>query len=123
VHEGVELECLDGAALSRENLFDADFDDVLACLAESPRTDAEPDGFFVRTGEMDGRSWRLNGQVHELGDRVWQVDLRGECPFAVIEDFLRLLGWPQTPVVFQPARLGLTLSEEGFRRWSARRGQ
>lgn len=115
---GVEMECLDRAALSRDNLFDVSFDAILAGLARLARTDAEPDGFFVRTGCESGRFWRLNGQLHELGERLWRADLRGDCTFAAIDEILGLLGWPHTPVVFQLVQKGVTLGEADFRRWA-----
>jgi hypothetical protein len=72
-------------------------------------------------GQLDGRDWRLSGQIHELDERVWRVDLRGACPSSAFDSILLALGWPQTPVAFQLVQLGLTLDEEDFRRCAAQR--
>jgi hypothetical protein len=119
-HAGVELECLEPTALSRDNLFDVGFDALMAALARLPRADTEPDGFFVLSGHADDHDWRLSGQIHELNERIWRVDLRGECPLATMEEILCMLGWPQVPVVFQIVQLGLTLGEVDFCRWASR---
>ena len=121
-HNGVALACLEPGGLSRDDLFDVGCDAVMAGLARMPRADAEPDGFFVLTGHADDRDWRLCGQIHELDERIWRVDLRGECPFATLEEILRMLGWPQMPVVFELVQLGLKLGEDDFRRWASQCG-
>jgi hypothetical protein len=118
---GVEITCLDTAALTRENLFSVGFDDVLARLAGLVRTDVEPDGFFVRTGQAAGRYWQLNGHLFELGEWLWRVDLRGEGPRQALDEVLLTLGWPETPLVYQLIPLGVTVDEADFRHWAQRR--
>jgi hypothetical protein len=113
---GALLDNLDETALTRDNLFDIGFDEALLRLAHLARADTEPDGFFVQTGETDACFWRLCGQLHELDGRLWRLDLRGDCPVAALDDVLRVLDWPQVPLVFQLVRLGLTLQEADFRR-------
>jgi hypothetical protein len=118
-HAAGALACLDAAALTRDNLFDVGFEALVASLSRLPRADTEPDGFFVLSGHVNGRDWRLSGQMHELDERVWRVDLRGACPSSAFDSVLLALGWPQTPVAFQLVQLGLTLDEEDFRRCAA----
>ena len=113
---GIDLTCLDPQALTRDNLFDVTFDEVLGRLAQLPRTDVEPDGFFVRTGEADGRRWCVNGHLFELDERLWRMDLHGESPVADFNDLLRPLGWPEMPLVFQLLQHGITVDERDFRR-------
>lgn len=94
------------------------------------RSDCEPDGFFLLTGGMgkappeDGGFWRLNGHMHELRDaageaRVHRVELSGACPAAALDSVLRTMGWPGATLAFELVHEGVTLTEEGFRRWAA----
>ena len=107
---------MDSRALTRDNLFDVTFDEVLRQLAQLPRTDVEPDGFFVRTGEVDGHSWCINGHLFELNDWLWRVDLHGDSPEVDLNDLLRPLGWPETPLALQLIQHGITVDEATFRR-------
>ena len=116
---GIELACLDPSPLTRENLFEVRFDEVLARLTALPRMDAEPDGFFVRTGAEGGHTWKLNGHLFELEDWLWRMDLHGECPPDALDEVLAAVGWPAVGVVFQLVRLGVTVGEADGRRWSS----
>lgn len=117
--EGSLVTTLDGRLLTRSNLFDVGFEDVHAALVRDARTDVEPDGYLVRTGETAGGLWRLQGHIFELGERVWRLDLSGRCPSPVLDEVLRALRWPAIPVVFQLTRHGITIAEADFRRWAS----
>ena len=105
--------------MTRENVFGLSFEEVQASLICLPRTDVEPDGFFVQSGEHGGTSWRLQGHLFELGGRLWRVDLSGKCPQQALDAVLQALGWPAIDVVFQLVRQGVTVDEGDFRRWAA----
>lgn len=115
---GLELACLDSRALTRENTFDLRFEEVQTRLSRLPRTDVEPDGFFVQTGEQVGRFWRLQGHLFDLNARLWRVDLSGQCPQGSFDAVLEVIGWPATELVFQLVPHGVTIGEGDFRRWA-----
>jgi hypothetical protein len=116
--DGVVLTCLGVDPFSRDNLFSVRFEEAAAMLAGYPGADVEADGFFVRTGHDRGRRWQLQGHLYELCDRLWRLDLRGECPSRSLDEALAVVGWPQTPIVVQLVPQGVTVDEIDFRRWA-----
>jgi hypothetical protein len=94
------------------------FEEMQASLLELPRSDCEPDGFFLITGHEDGKFWRLNGHMHEYEGQMHRVELHGECPAATLDDVLRTMGWPDVELVFELVKEGVTLREEEFRKYA-----
>jgi hypothetical protein len=94
------------------------FEEMQAALLELPRSDCEPDGFFLITGHEDDKFWRLNGHMHEYEGQMHRVELNGECPAATFDDVLRTMGWPAAELVFELVKEGVTLREKEFRAWA-----
>lgn len=94
-------------------------DTCLDRLAAMPRTAVEPDGSFVWSapaGDASGsRQWHVWGCLVERDEAVLHVDLRGVCPAEDFDRLLAVMGWPETPVMFQLPRAGVFLDEETFR--------
>lgn len=107
------------------------FEQMQASLAELPRSDLEPDGYFLLTGESASqdsaaRFWRLNGHMHEYAPpgsepMMHRLELHGECPSESLDAVLRTVGWPTTELAFELVREGVTLGEKEFRRWAEAR--
>ena len=114
---GVEVPTL------RAQTFDAflpvTFEEAYAALAKLPRIDIEPDGFFVISGDVDGRRWQLDGHLYDFGDRLHRVELHGDCPVESLDAILACLGWPETPLVFELVMEGVALAEPQFRLFAA----
>ncbi len=98
--------------------YDVTFDHTLSALIKLPRLDAEPDGFFVIAGELDGRRWQVDGHLYDFNDRLHRVELHGQCPPDAFDAILACLGWPATPLAFELVREGVALDEAAFRSWA-----
>ena len=114
---GAELPTL------RAQTFDAflpvTFEEAYDALAKLPRVDIEPDGFFVISGDRDGRRWQLDGHLFDFGDRVHRVELHGDCPPESLDAILACIGWPATPLAFELVKEGVALDEAAFRLFAA----
>ncbi|QDT68026.1 Transposase IS200 like protein [Planctomycetes bacterium MalM25] len=102
------------------------FEQMQAALAELPRCDCEPDGFFLLTGHTpEGVFWRLNGHMQEYqpedadGPSMHRIELNGECPVASLDAVLRTIGWPKAQLAFELVREGVTLIEADFREYAS----
>jgi len=119
---GVLLSTLAGSAGGPPELLSplpVDFEAMQQRIAEIPRADIEPDGFFLITGGKHDTFWRLNGHMHEFDGRMHRVELNGECPSETLDAVLRAAGWPNEELVFQLVMEGVTLDEANFRKWAA----
>jgi hypothetical protein len=87
-------------------------------LLTIPRMDVEPDGYFLVASEEGGQRWQIDGQLHELGDRLQRVEMHGTCPENVLDLLLSAFGWPRVELVFELVQEGVTISEKDFRIWS-----
>jgi hypothetical protein len=107
----------------RPQTFDAyfplTFEQAYDALAKLPRIDIEPDGFFVISGDVDGRRWQLDGHLFDFGMRLHRVELHGDCPPATLDAILACFGWPQTPLVFELVMEGVALADFEFRTFAA----
>lgn len=95
-------------------------------IVELPRSDIEPDGFFLITGGEGETFWRLNGHMHEYAPpgeepRMHRVELNGECPEESFDAVLRTMGWPGVELAFELVQEGATLGEAAFRLWAKAR--
>ena len=107
----------------RPQTFDAffplTFEQAYDALAQLPRIDVEPDGFFVISGDLDGKRWQLDGHLYDFGMRLHRVELHGDCPPESLDAILACLGWPQTPLAFELVMEGVALTEFEFRTFAA----
>jgi hypothetical protein len=99
--------------------FPVTFEAAYEALAQLPRIDVEPDGFFVISGDLDGKRWQLDGHLYDFGDRLHRVELHGDCPPESLDAILACIGWPATPIVFELVREGVALDDANFRRFAA----
>ena len=80
----------------------------------------EPDGSFVWRGTtLAGEAWQVDGNLIDRGDVLAYVELKGCCPVERLDEILRALGWPESPLAFQLTQRGVTLEEAEFRRLAA----
>ena len=91
------------------------FDEALEGLKQVPGIFIEPDGSFFRASRSEEESWQVEGNLYDQGAQLAYVELKGSCPEERLDEFLRPLGWPETPLTFQLVREGLCLSEAEFR--------
>ena len=119
--EPVELRTLQLPTLRAQPFsayFPVTFEQAIAALAQLPRLDAEPDGFFVIAGESDGQRWQVDGHLYDFHVRLHRVELHGQCPPAAFDAILACLGWPRTPLAFELVMEGVALDESAFRAWA-----
>jgi hypothetical protein len=107
----------------RATAFDAflpvTFEAAILALTKLPRVDAEPDGFFVISGDAEGARWQIDGHLFDFGDRLHRVELHGECPPRALDEVLRCFHWPATPLVFELVKEGVAVDEPSFRAWAS----
>lgn len=96
--------------------FNRTFEDVLDELAKLPRMFVELDGSFVWVSSPGEPAWQLDGMLYDRDERLLYIELKGTCPNARLDQLLAIVGWPQTPVMFQLLREAVFLSEADFRR-------
>lgn len=122
---GVELPTLAGPE-GGPPVFDATlpatFEQMQAALLKLPRSDCEPDGFFLVTGGQGRDFWRLNGHMFEFNRSMHRVELNGECPEETLDGVLHAMGWQGVELVFELVQEGVTLTEQAFRAWAASEG-
>lgn len=95
------------------------FETLQERIAQLPRADIEPDGFFLITGGKHDTFWRLNGHMYEFDGQLHRVELNGQCPSETLDAVLRAIGRPAGELVFQLVMEGVTLDEQNFRNWAA----
>lgn len=103
------------------------FDEAIARLSAVERLYAEPDGSFVwacsrGSGASPGGWWQVDGNVSDREGRVLLVDLKGSCPAEEFDRLLRLVGWPEQPLMMQLVRSAVFVDEPTFRRHALTRG-
>jgi hypothetical protein len=109
-----------GSGAPHQQPLTVSFEKAFAALAQLPRLFIEPDGSFVWRGTDDaGEAWQVDGNLIDRGDALAYVELKGTCPSERMDEILRALGWPETPLAFQLPRAGLVLTEAEFRRQAA----
>lgn len=93
------------------------FEAALDKLQQLPRMDAEPDGFFVHSGEAEGARWQVDGHLYDFNNRLHRVELSGSCPQEQFEQLLAIFA-NETEVVFELIREAAVLDEANFRKWA-----
>jgi hypothetical protein len=101
-----------------DSYFDVTFEQAADALRSLPRLDAEADGFFLISGDHDGRRWQVDGHLFDFAGRLHRVELHGACPTETFDALLGCVGWPQTALAFELVREGVALDEAAFRRWA-----
>ena len=95
------------------------FDDALTRLGRLPRLFIEPDGSFVWTGDSDGETWQVDGNLLDQGETLACVEVKGRCPEEHFGQLLAAFGWPQTRLSFQLPQRGVLQGEAEFRELAA----
>ncbi len=93
------------------------FETVREQLAEFERMYCEPDGSFVWTSPQDSVAWQVDGNLYDRNEQLLFVDIKGSCPSQQFDRLLSVLGWPQSPIMFQLTQEAVFLDEETFRRY------
>jgi hypothetical protein len=93
------------------------FEEACAELKQLEQMLIEPDGSFVWSSPRreEGR-WQVDGVLYDRAGKLIYVELKGSCPPARFDEFLGIVGWPQTPIMFQLVREAAFLDEANFRR-------
>ncbi|QDU97212.1 hypothetical protein [Lignipirellula cremea] len=113
--EIVTTRAVDPTSLSTP--FDCTFEEAGEKLEATPRLYFEPDGSFVWTNP----GCQVDGILYDRNDRLIYVEVHGNCPAAFFDQFLTILGWPATPLLFQLPRHAVFLDETAFRQFASRR--
>ncbi|MEQ8209018.1 MAG: hypothetical protein RH917_04235 [Lacipirellulaceae bacterium] len=117
---GFQLKTLCGPG--PQTIFDAylpvTFEEALKKLQELPRMDAEPDGFFVYSGDSEGKRWQIDGHLYDFNNQLHRVELSGSCPKSVFNQLLAIFAADETPAAFELIREGVVLDKENFDRWA-----
>jgi hypothetical protein len=108
----------DGDATARDAYLPISFEQAMEELSRLPRIDAEPDGFFVVSGDAAGKRWQVSGHLFDFGGRLHRVELHGDCPRESFDAILACLGWPAAPLLFELVMEGVALDEAAFRQWA-----
>src|SRR4051812_46277785 len=99
-----------GGSADKTAALSVTFDAALSALARLPRMFIEPDGSFVWTGTAAAdERWQVDGNLIAQGDVLAYVELKGSCPEKEFDQLLSALGWPQSPLVFQLTKRGVSL--------------
>lgn len=111
---------LDVAATAHASSLPVTFEQMAEVLESFDRMLFEADGSFVWSGGQETTAWRVNGLLHDQGQRLLYVELRGTIPEVQFDRMLSALGWPEQPLMFQLRQAGVFLSEAEFRRVALR---
>lgn len=111
-------EIFAGTTSARDAFLPVSFEQALDALIKLPRLDAEPDGYFVVSGDAAGLRWQVDGHLFDFGDQLHRVELHGQCPRESFDAILGCLGWPATPLIFELVREGVAYEESEFREWA-----
>jgi hypothetical protein len=89
------------------------FDSVATALETVPRLYFEPDGSFVWVGFYSGdhTPWELNGQLHDRGQTLNYVELKGSCHPERLAILLNALRTSEELLVFYLVPAGVFVDE------------
>lgn len=111
---------LDVAASAHDRPLAVTFEQLAEVLEALDRMLFEPDGSFVWSGGEGASAWRVNGLLHDQGERLLYIELRGTMAQLQFDQMLAALRWPEQPLMFQLRQAGVFLSEDEFRRVAVR---
>lgn len=94
--------------------FGSSYEDFSEQLSQVPRLYIEPDGSFVWVSSIDPVR-RISGQITDDGKQVLYLELRGRCQWEDMTEIVRMIGWPQTELIFQMLPEALLVQESQFR--------
>jgi len=95
--------------------FSCTWEQAAAALGSFPRMIFEPDGSFVFSGGVGPDRWQVDGHLFDFDDRLYRMELHGECPSEAFDELLACVGWPETAISLELVREGVTLDEATFR--------
>jgi hypothetical protein len=95
--------------------FPVAFEEAYAYLERIPRMFIEPDGSFVWRGAHPDDAPPIDGLLADHHGRLTTVELKGGLSGGTLDVLLPAVGWPAAPVMFQLAREGMYLDEDGMR--------
>jgi hypothetical protein len=84
-------------------------------LGQLPRMIFEPDGSWVWSGGVGPERWQVDGHLFDFSERLYRVELHGECPEEQMDQLLGCFGWPGVTLSFEMACEGVLLDEAQFR--------
>jgi hypothetical protein len=87
----------------------ATFEAAAAALEALPRLYFEPDGSFLWVGEQN--AWQIDGQLHDRGETLDYVELKGHCPASALACLLRALRTADETLIFHAVREGVFVDE------------
>jgi len=95
------------------------FEQAFAELEQLDRMYIEPDGSFVwvSSDEAETATWQVDGLLHDRGDGLVGIELKGSCPQTAFEKILCTCGWPTTALSFQLVREAVFFDETTIRRF------
>jgi len=91
------------------------FEEAAEALAQLDRMFVEPDGSFVWRSNDSHLPWQVDGVLYDRCDRLWYVELKGECPPEELDRLLATFGWPEMALMFQLVREAVFVDEATFR--------
>lgn len=89
------------------------FESAAAALETIPRLYFEPDGSFVWVGDQEGdrTAWQLDGQLHDRGETLDYVELKGSCSRSSLRSLWDHLRPGDEVLVFHLVRPGVFVDE------------
>jgi hypothetical protein len=95
------------------------FEQAFAQLEQLERMYIEPDGSFVwvSSDEAEAATWQVDGLLHDRGDGLVGIELKGCCPRFAFEKLLFVCGWPTTALSFQLVREAVFFDERTIRQF------
>jgi hypothetical protein len=111
---GLKLFALTVDPAALVDTFPVSFEQAAERMQALPRMLLEPDGSFVWVDACG--CWQLDGSLVDDGKHVRHMEVGGTCLPRALDDLLRVVDWPSSPLMFQLIRYGVFLAEEEFRR-------
>lgn len=118
VVEGLNCETLLVPMHQQTEPLDVTFEHVCQQLEQFERMYIEPDGSFVWVSgnESISEPWQVDGLLHDRGDWLVALELKGVCSRGAFERLLMAVGWPVAALSFQLVREAVFVTEETVRR-------
>ena len=95
--------------------FSCTWEAAAAELEKLPRMIFEQDGSWIWSGETGSNRWQVDGHLYDFEERLFRVELHGNCPPESFDQLLTCFGWPKTELTFELVQEGITMDEAQFR--------